>query len=128
MPELPSGRRVGMSADAVLELARKGNFQLSMGFVMGIREPMDLAPLISIVYFTPGAGVPEPGAPSLSGLALSDVGTEKCDWSKEDVEAFLAWTHNEDNLAWQRKVFDEIQMLIHHVPPPLPDNLKGILD
>ena len=150
MPQLPSGRRVGLCADPVLELARKGSFELSWWWatgeserdniprqerlprcwwlVLGNREVNEIAPLISVVYFTPKEGVPEPGEPALSGLMLADVGSEKCDWSKEDLEAFRAWEGSEAQQSWRQQVFEELRVTLRKVPPPLPDNLKGILD
>lgn len=128
MPQLPSGLRVGLCADPVLDMARSGNFSLSMGFLMGVKEPKDMAPLINVVYFEPGEGVPEPGKPKLSGLSLSDIGTEKCNWSKEDIKAFESWAATEAQQAWILNAYEELRKIIHSVPPQLPDNLKGLFD
>ena len=88
MPQLPSGRHVGLSADSVIEMARKGNFNLSLGFKMHVKDPNDLAPLIDIVYFQEVTGAPAPGDPYLSGLTLFDIGSKNCDWTVADIDAF----------------------------------------
>jgi len=128
MPQLPSGRHVGLSADPVLELARQGNFQLTIGVIMGLNGPDDLDALINVVYFRPVEGAPGPGEPYVSGLMLSQIGTEECDWPAEDLTAFRAWRESEANQKWQQGVYDELTKIIHTVPPPIPDNLKGILE
>ena len=126
MPQLPSGRKVGLCADPVLDIARKGDFSLSLAFKVSVTSRADITPLVNIVYFEPRAGVPEPGKPYLSGLMLSDIGTSKCDWSVEDVAAFEEWLQGEQNKQWMQRTFDELRELIRTIKPPLPDSLKGI--
>ena len=128
MPQLPSGRHVGLSADPVLDLARKGNFQLTIGVIMGITCPDDLDPLINVVYFRTVEGTTGRGEPYVSGLMLSQIGTADCDWSAEDLSAFRAWLELDSSRKWKRGVYDELQEIVRTVAPPIPDNLKGIFD
>ena len=128
MPRLPSGRDVGVASDPILQLARDGNFQLTVGFTLQIESADDIAPLINITYFNAEEGKDGPGVPYLSGLMVSDIGTEKCDWPVEDVVFFKQWLRSEAAKKWLRNVFDELTELIRTVKAPLPENLRGILD
>jgi hypothetical protein len=130
MPQLPSGLKVGISANRVLELARQGNFQLSMGFRLEAREPKDIAPLINLIYYSDNvldADESVPGEPYFSNLMAADVGTEKCEWSKVDQEAFIDWFHSDVVRPWLLEIYTELAELIRTVKPPLPDALRGIM-
>lgn len=128
MPQLPSGRHVALSGDGALALARKGNLALSMAFTTEVKSAEDLSPLINVIYFKHIDGVAGPGESYPSGLMLSDVGTEKCDWPAEDVAFFNQWLVSDIAKQWQQNVFDELAELIRTVKPPLPDSLRGIMD
>lgn len=128
MPRLPSGRHVALSADYVLALASKGELQLSFAFILEANAPEDLAPLINVIYFRPAEGKDGPGDPYPSGLMLSDIGTEKCDWSAEEVAFFNNWLASDVAQQWMRNTFDELTELIRTVKAPLPENLHGILE
>lgn len=73
-------------------------------------------------------GVPEPGNPFLSGLSLADIGTDKCDWSLEDLVAFDASVNSGNGQKWMQEQYNELRQIIHSVPPFIPDNLKGIFE
>ena len=73
-------------------------------------------------------GLPEPGNPFLSGLSLADIGTDKCDWSLEDLVAFDASVNSGNGQKWMQEQYDELRQIIHSVPPFIPDNLKGIFE
>ncbi len=128
MPQLPSGRHVAISGDYTLALARKGNLALSMAFILEVKSAQDLLPLINVIYFKPIDGANGKGEPYPSGLMLSDIGTEKCDWPAEDVAFFNQWLASDIAKRWQQDLFDELAKLIRTVKPPLPDTLHGILD
>ena len=128
MPQLPSGRHVALTADPILELARQGNWGLTMAFTLEVKSVEDLAPLLNIAYFKPVAGESGPGVPYPSGLMLSDIGTEKCDWPTEDVAFFNTWLASDAVRQWMQNTHDELAELIRTVKAPLPDNLRGILD
>lgn len=128
MPRLPSGRHVALSADYVLALARKGDLQLSFAVILEANAPEDLAPLINVICFRPIEGKDGPGDPYPSGLMLSDIGTEKCDWPADDVAFFNNWLASDVAQQWMRNTFDELAELIRTVKAPLPENLHGILE
>lgn len=128
MPQLPSGRHAALSADYVLALARKGDLNLSFAFTVGAHAPEDLAPLINVIYFTPIEGKEGPGDPYPSGLMLSDIGSDKCDWPAEDVAFFQTWVASDVAQRWLGSTFDELVELIRTVQAPLPEILHGILE
>lgn len=128
MPQLPSGRQAALSGDHALALARKGDWGLTMAFTLEAHAPEDLAPLINIIYFKPSEGKNGLGEPYLSGLMLSDLGTEKCDWPEEDVAFFKHWLASDTVKDWLADYFEKLSELVQTVRPPLPENLKGILD
>jgi hypothetical protein len=128
MPQLPSGRHAALTADYTLDLARKGNWGLTMAFTLHVKAVEDLAPLLNIIYFKPVAGENGPGEPYPSGRMLSDIGTEKCDWPAEDVAFFNNWLASDVAQQWMLKTHDELAELIRTVKAPLPENLRGILD
>jgi hypothetical protein len=128
MPQLPSGRHAALSADYALALARQGNFPLSMAFVLEAESAEDIAPLVNVIYFRPIQGKAGPGEPYPSGLMLPDVGTDKCDWSADDVAFFKNWLASDVVKRWLQNTFDELAELVRTVKAPLPKNLHGILE
>lgn len=62
MPELLSGRRVGLSANNMLDLAREGDFTLEIGALRAIEEPQDVAPLVDVVEFVEYPDIPADAA------------------------------------------------------------------
>ena len=127
MPQLPSGRHVALISDIIFAAVRKGDFGTSMALSMHVRSPEDMAPLIGIAYYKPIEGEPGPGEAYLSGLMLADIGSEKCDWSDEDVDFFQKWRATPVIQQWLQKTFDEFTELKRTVKITLPDNLRGIL-
>ena len=128
MPRLPSGRDIGVASDPVLQLARAGNFKLSMGFALAVESADDIAPLLNIAYYNAEEGKDGPGVPYLSDLVVSDIGTEKCDWPDEEVAFFNQWLKSAPIQAWLQNVFNELTELIHTVKAPIPENLHGIIN
>lgn len=128
MPQLPSGRHVGISADHALAIARQGDFALSARFTMTVKTPDDLAPFINIIYYRPVENRSSPGEPYVSDLFLSDIGTKRCNWSDEDVNAFRVWIQSSQAQDWMHRTFEELSKYIRAVKSSLPENLRGILD
>lgn len=128
MPQLPSGRHAALSADYVLGLARRGNLALSMAFTLQVESAEDMAPLVNVIYYRPIDGKEGPGEPYPSGLMLSDIGTEKCDWLADDVAFFNNWLASDVVKRWLQNAYDELAELVRTVRAPLPENLHGILE
>jgi len=127
MPRLPSGRHVGLADQPIKELAKQGDFNLKLFFPSGVRKPADMAPLICIVYFHPGETDTVPGESYLSGLMLSDIGTNKCDWSQEDISAFNTWLETPRSQAFLKQGYDELHQILATVKAKLPESLQGVL-
>lgn len=128
MPQLPSGRHAALSADYALTLARQGNLALTMASILEAKTAEDIAPLVNVIYFRPIEGKAGPGEPYLSGLILPDIGTDKCDWSADDVAFFNNWLASDVVKRWLQNAFDELAELVRTVKAPLPKNLHGILE
>lgn len=128
MPQLPSGRHAALSADYALALARQGNLALSMAFILEARSAEDIAPLVNVIYFRPIEGKAGPGGPYPSGLMLPDIGTDKCDWSADDVAFFNHWLASDVVKRWLQNALDELAELVRTVKAPLPEALHGIMD
>lgn len=128
MPQLPSGLRVGLSIEHALENAREGSLGFRIQFHIHIRSAEDIAPVVSIIYFRPKEGVPEPGEASLSGMTLDDIGTDRCDWSKEDVAFFNEWLATEQAQKWKLERYNELVETLENSQCKVPENLKGIFD
>ena len=109
-------------------MAREGDFRLSMAFTLEVQSADDLAPLLNIIYFKPTAGKNGLGEPYPSGFMLSEIETEKCDWSDGDVAFFKEWLTSDIAQQWLRNTYDALAELIRTVKAPLPENLHGILD
>jgi hypothetical protein len=133
MPQLPSGRHVSVSIDAALATARKGDLGLSIGWKLTVKQPADIAPLISIVYYRAEGELPTPecpdlGQPYLSGLTVADIGEPKCDWPAADQVAFREWLFSPRAQDWIRQAHEDLGKLIETVKPPTPEALHGILE
>jgi hypothetical protein len=128
MPQLPSGRHVGLADGPVQELAKTGNMGLKLAFYKAMKKPADLAPVICITYFHPSDDDSILGEPYLSDLTLADIGTEKCDWSEEDLVAFNAWLELPRSKDFLQSAYDELKHIIETVKVVMPDNLKGVME
>lgn len=128
MPQLPSGRHVGLVSDPIFDLVREGDWGRNMQLTLHVHSPDELAPIINVTYYTPVAGESGPGKPFLSGLMLADIGTDKCDWSAEDVAFFEKWLASDVAQKWLKNTFEELTKLTRTVKTKLPENLHGILE
>lgn len=128
MPQLPSGRHVGLVSDPIFDLVREGDWGRNMQLASHVKSPEDLHSLVNIAYFKPVPGSSGPGKPYLSGFMLADIGTEKCDWPDEDVAFLQKWLTSDIAQQWLQNAFDEFTKLIRSVKTELPNNLHGILE
>jgi len=126
MPKLPSGRTVGLSIAPAL--AKVDNFFFRAVFKMQVESFEDFDLVVSIVYFRQKEDVPYPGDEYLSGITLSALGTERCDWSAEDIEAFREWLAGDANQKWLHTAYNELLEAIKNSKPQVPESLDGILD
>ena len=126
MPQLPSGLLVGLSIDPALEKAKEGNFFFRTLFKMKVRSAEDIAEVTSIVYNRPKEDVPYPGEAYLSGMTMSAIGTDRCDWPKEDVAFFQEWLATEQTQEWMRERYNELVEALEASKLDVPESLKGI--
>ncbi|WP_374512032.1 hypothetical protein [Niveibacterium sp.] len=109
MPQLPSGRRIGLSADSVFERVLAGDPEILDQLRTQVQDPRDLLPLIDLIEFVPTVGAKEPGVPNATGLVAADMGTERCDWSQADQNALSNWLASAAAEKWLEDRFDELE-------------------
>ena len=128
MPQLPSGLLVALSIDPALEKVRQGHSFFRAIFKVQVKSADDIDQAISILYHRPKEGVPYPGEPYLSGITLNAIGTDRCDWSQEDIELFRQWLATDNTQQWLRTAYNDMIEAISNSKSVLPENLKGIMD
>lgn len=109
MPQLPSGRRIGLSADSIFERVLADDPEILDELRTRVHDPRDLLPLIDLVEFVPTVGAKEPGVPSATGLVAADMGTGRCNWSQDDQAALGKWLASAAAEEWLEDRFDELE-------------------
>lgn len=117
MPQLPSGRRIGLSADRVFETLEGSDFKAALKLQQQLQEPADLLPLVDLIEYRPAPGVAEPGEPHDTGLQVADLDTERCDWPATDQQALLEWLFSEPAEEWLEERYDELTAMFEDSPP-----------
>ena len=128
MPQLPSGRLVALTIDPALEKVKEGDAIFRTFFKVLVKSADDMDQAVSIVYHRPKEGAPYPGEPYPSGITLAAIGTERCDWSNEDIESFRQWLATDNTQQWLRTAYNNMMDAISSSKSVLPENLKGIMD
>lgn len=128
MPQLPSGRRVGLATDPIMRQIERADFGLNMQLLMALSAPPDVDRVASVVFFQPSDQHPEPGAPELAGFTLHEWQTHTAHWSNEDRQAFTAWITSPACDAWRAQQLQELQDALARHRGELPENLHGVLD
>lgn len=142
MPQLPSGLKVALTIEPVLNEIGKGNFGFNLLAKVNILGSYDAFPeVVTIIYlnnktdatgpaeeYQPGSQPVGAGEYHFSKLYLADVGTERCDWSNEDVDFFKSWLSEESAQRWLRESYGQLVEALKSTKTTLPESLKGILD
>lgn len=128
MPQLPSGKLVGLSIDPALNMVKQGHLFFRVIFKVQVKSVADVGQAVSILYFQDKEGVPYPGEEYVSGITLSALGTERCDWPQEDVEYFQQWLTEDRQKQWLQTAYDTLLEAISKSKSTLPENLAGIMD
>ena len=142
MPQLPSGLKVILTTDPALQAAREGNFGFNIFFGVNIKESFEaFKEVVSIGYleaqpdssnsqteYLSGEQPIKAGDFQLPKLQLTDIGTDRCNWSKEDVEFFQKWLEAEPTQAWLKAKYDELVEALNTTKIETPESLKGIFD
>lgn len=109
MPQLPSGRRIGLSADRVFERVLACDPETIAQIQAEVQDPNDLLPLVDLVEFIPQVGAKEPGVETPTGLVAADIGTERCNWPPADQDALSKWLGASQAQEWLEDRFDELE-------------------
>jgi len=109
VPQLPSGRRIGLSADGVFERVLAADPETLNEIQRSVHAPQDLLPLIELIEFIPAVGAKEPGLPKPTGLLAADLGSERCDWPQADQNALSEWLASAAAEEWLEDRFDELE-------------------
>ena len=131
MPQLPSGRHVGLSQDRLYDWAEQADFNALAELVSSAAGADDLHPLIDLIEYedghaAPDADNPDRGEPYLSEVRISDLETPACPWPAADQKALLAWLHSERTRGWLQETLEELRELL--ASKPAPTGLRGALD
>lgn len=133
MPQLPSGRHVGISPDNILDFAKKCDFQQITNFYMHIHDRNMLLHLLHVVLYKDNNNPPlveQPiiGNPYISDLVVTDIDTTKCNWSSEDKAAFSQWLQEERTQDYLQSIYDKLFEILKANKSPPPAALHGIFE
>lgn len=140
MPQLPSGLKVILTTDPALQAAKEGNFGFTIFFGINIKDSFDaFKEVVTIGYldpqpdssksqaeYLPGAQPIKAGDYQFPKLQLTDIGTDRCNWPKEDVEFFQKWLEAEPAQVWLKERYVELVEALNTTKMEVPESLKGI--
>lgn len=126
MPQLSSGRQFALGMldfeSSFAELSDRQKYFWIMTYRMQIKEPIDLADILPIVYFE---GEP-PDAPRYeSGFTVGDVKDGKSDWSDAEIEELQHWLTTSRADRWLRDAYEKVNQMIKHSTVWESDWLNG---
>ena len=112
MPQLPSGRHVGLSHDRALAMADAYRIDFITMLSIESKKHNGILHFINVIYFNPTDNLPSSDKPNLSNpylsdLVASDVMTDKCDWSADDKAAFMDWINSDRMQTAFNGVYDD---------------------
>ena len=121
MPQLRSGRLVGVALKSLVEHATEGSDEQILAFVasyrLSIQEPLHLRNLLPVLYVREGEGEPSDANSFPSGYPVQDVLAGDAGWLPEEIEEFIAWLDGNQTLkAWLEETFAAINVAIIDSP------------
>ncbi len=146
MAKLPSGRKVAIHCQRILEMAKLNQKDTQRYPIHRVKTVKDLSPLVDVIFFResvdykPTANTYHPDSkdidendhlePYFSGFTLATIGQELQHWSAADQKAFAAFLRENRVQAHLQEVLEcvlESQRLKPkaHIPPDLFGNLSG---
>ena len=133
MPQLPSGRHVGISPDNILNFAEKCDFQQVSDFYLNIHDRNMLLHLLNVVLYEdnanpPSAGQPSIGKPYITDLKVTDIETPKCNWSSDDKAVFSQWLQEERTQEYLQSIYDKLFEILKANKSSPPEALHGIFE
>lgn len=126
MPQLASGRHVGLNLEPLLDGLRFGEDYRVFGNIYiyrrQVHQPADLLPLATVLYYREGEGNP-PDAPAYSsGFTVQKVLDGEAGWSEAEIAEFRTFLEGDARVkAWLATYFDEINQIIFNSPALEPD-------
>ena len=125
MPQLPSGRHIGISQDRLYDWAEQADFAALSEVLLNIQAPDDLHTLIDLIEYAdgstpPSVDEPDQGEPYLSDVSISDIGSPSCPWPEADQQALLAWLHSERTRGWLEETLQDLRTMLPDKPAPKP--------
>jgi hypothetical protein len=120
MPQLKSGRHVGVSIRSYIDALTAGQEESMYFAIVALRlnvvTPEALRDHVLIVYFDESKGAP-PHAPAYSsGYCVADVLEGRTDWSLDEVEEFRAFLTEPRFAHWLQAQFDALNQVIRDHP------------
>ena len=146
MPQLPSGRQVGIICQRLLKMAELNAQSVQRYPIHRVKTVADLWPLVDVLFFRtapefqPSAETYHEGSqrqeelaqqePYLSGFTLVTLGDEAQTWSPEDRQAFAAFLQEPRTQAHLQEVLEAVldsqrRKPAAHIPPGLFGKLSG---
>ena len=132
MPQLRSGRHVGLSKDRLIEWAHsREHMGPLLFFYCYVRSTDELWGSIDVVLFEAASDPTSPGAmpsgPYLAGYTVAEISGDKCDWNETEKAEFMEEFIKEDRVCkWLAETQTEVEEILKS--KPLPESLRGILD
>jgi hypothetical protein len=131
MPQLPSGRHVGVSYKRLLDWAESAPWGKLSEVVLSLRAAEDFPLLLDLLEYADSENLPTPlnpgaGKPFLSPVRISELNTPACPWAAEDQTALLDWLRAQQ----LERMFDQAVADLHSIlrSRPAPDALRGLFD
>ncbi len=131
MPQLPSGRHVGVSYDRLLQWAESAPHGMLSQAVLALHAAEDLLILLDLLEYADPDNSPSPqdpgaGKPFLSPVRIADLDTPACPWPAEDQAALLDWLRG----PRMTQIFEQAREQLYAIlqTRPVPEALRGIFD
>lgn len=117
MPQLNTGRHVGVMAHTLIDHVTQGTdasvYAFIVAYRLSVQEAAHLRNLLPVVYFKEVQGIP-PNAPAYSsGFLVQDVLAGKAGWLLSEVDEFKTWLESNEPLNnWLTENFAAINQAI----------------
>lgn len=130
MPQLPSGRHIGLSQDRLYDWAEQASFNTLAELLSSAQGADDLHPLIDLIEYEEGHAAPDSdhpdrGEPFISEVRIGDLESSACPWPEADQQALLAWLRSERTRGWIDETLDELREML--ASKPAPSGARGVL-
>lgn len=128
MPQLPSGRRVGICISPAIDNISRGDFAMQMKLLMGLRAVEDVKYLATVVYYRDVGMDSLPIEPYAAKVTQLDIDNRSAGWIDEDYTAFAEWQQSEAFRDWAQDSYEEVREAIRNMKTVLPEALHGLFE